>query len=96
MRNSEQPNLSRIPHVNPAAQFSAPTRFAWVHSTHLHHAYRIAVLLPEQCSGLGRSLVGLHHNEKRLRALGLTVWRAKATAFAISAPAGAAEPDPCP
>lgn len=35
-------------------------------------------------SGLGRCLVGLHHNEKRLRALGLTVWRAKATAFAIS------------
>jgi len=35
-------------------------------------------------SGLGRSLVCLHHNEKRLRALGLTVWRAKATAFAIS------------
>ncbi len=35
-------------------------------------------------SGLGRSLVGIHHNEKRLRALGLTVWRAKATAFAIS------------
>jgi branched-chain amino acid transport system permease protein len=35
-------------------------------------------------SGLGRSLVGLHHNEKRLRALGLTVWRCKATAFAIS------------
>lgn len=35
-------------------------------------------------SGLGRSLVGLHHNEKRLRALGLTVWRTKATAFAIS------------
>lgn len=35
-------------------------------------------------SGLGRSLVGLHHNEKRLRALGLTVWRAKASAFAIS------------
>lgn len=35
-------------------------------------------------SGLGRSLVGMHHNEKRLRALGLTVWRAKATAFAIS------------
>lgn len=35
-------------------------------------------------SGLGRSLVGLHHNEKRMRALGLTVWRAKATAFAIS------------
>lgn len=35
-------------------------------------------------SGLGRSLVGLLHNEKRMRALGLTVWRAKATAFAIS------------
>lgn len=35
-------------------------------------------------SGLGRSLVGLSHNEKRLRALGLTVWRTKATAFAIS------------
>lgn len=35
-------------------------------------------------SGLGRSLVGMHHNEKRMRALGLTIWRAKATAFAIS------------
>lgn len=35
-------------------------------------------------TGLGRSLIGLHHNEKRMRALGLTVWRAKATVFAIS------------
>lgn len=35
-------------------------------------------------SGLGRSLTGIHHNEKRIRALGLTVWRTKATAFAIS------------
>ncbi|MDP2079370.1 MAG: branched-chain amino acid ABC transporter permease [Pseudotabrizicola sp.] len=45
-------------------------------------AYLVAALTLR--SGLGRSLVGLHHNEKRLRALGLTVWRAKATAFAIS------------
>lgn len=28
--------------------------------------------------------MGLHHNERRLRALSLGVWRAKATAFAIS------------
>lgn len=35
-------------------------------------------------TGLGRSLIGIHHNEKRMRAIGLTVWRAKATVFAIS------------
>lgn len=35
-------------------------------------------------TGLGRSLMGIHHNEKRMRALGLSVWRAKATVFAIS------------
>lgn len=35
-------------------------------------------------TGLGRSLTGIHHNEKRMRALGLTVWRTKATVFAIS------------
>jgi branched-chain amino acid transport system permease protein len=45
-------------------------------------AYQVAAATLR--SGLGRSLVGLHHNEKRLRALGLCVWRAKATAFAIS------------
>lgn len=35
-------------------------------------------------TGTGRSLVGIHHNEKRIRALGLTVWRTKATVFAVS------------
>lgn len=35
-------------------------------------------------SGLGRSLTGVMHNEKRMRALGLTVWRVKADVFGIS------------
>ncbi|MCB9931525.1 MAG: branched-chain amino acid ABC transporter permease [Alphaproteobacteria bacterium] len=35
-------------------------------------------------SGLGQSLVGIRHNEQRMRALGLTVWRVKADAFGLS------------
>ena len=35
-------------------------------------------------SGLGRSLVGVMHNEQRMRALGLTVWRVKADVFGLS------------
>lgn len=35
-------------------------------------------------SGLGRSLVGIKHNEQRMRALGLTVWRVKADIFGLS------------
>ncbi len=36
-------------------------------------------------SGFGRTLVGIHYNEGRMRAVGLPIWRYKATAFAISA-----------
>lgn len=35
-------------------------------------------------SGLGRSLAGVMHNEQRMRALGLTVWRVKADVFGLS------------
>ncbi|MCU0908242.1 MAG: branched-chain amino acid ABC transporter permease [Rhodobacteraceae bacterium] len=35
-------------------------------------------------SGLGRSLSGVMHNEQRMRALGLTVWRVKADVFGLS------------
>ena len=35
-------------------------------------------------SGLGRSLIGVMHNEQRMRALGLTVWRVKADIFGLS------------
>lgn len=35
-------------------------------------------------SGLGRSLSGVMHNEQRMRALGLTVWRVKADIFGLS------------
>lgn len=35
-------------------------------------------------SGLGRSLVGVHHSETRMRAMGLDVWRVKADAFGLS------------
>ena len=35
-------------------------------------------------SGLGRSLAGIMHNEQRMRALGLTVWRVKADVFGLS------------
>ncbi len=35
-------------------------------------------------AGLGRSLVGIHGSEKRMRALGLVTWRIKAAAFGLS------------
>jgi branched-chain amino acid transport system permease protein len=35
-------------------------------------------------SGLGRSLVGVMHNEKRMKALGLNTWRIKADVFGLS------------
>lgn len=35
-------------------------------------------------SGLGRSLTGVMHNEQRMRALGLNVWRVKADVFGLS------------
>lgn len=35
-------------------------------------------------SGLGRSLTGVMHNEQRMRAFGLTVWRVKADVFGLS------------
>ncbi|MCH8467213.1 MAG: branched-chain amino acid ABC transporter permease [Roseinatronobacter sp.] len=45
-------------------------------------AYLAAVAILR--SGLGRSLTGVMHNEKRMRALGLTVWRVKADVFGLS------------
>jgi len=45
-------------------------------------AYGFAVMVLR--SGLGRSLIGVMHNEKRMRALGLTVWRVKADVFGLS------------
>jgi branched-chain amino acid transport system permease protein len=44
--------------------------------------YGISVLILR--SGLGRSLSGVMHNEQRMRALGLTVWRVKADVFGLS------------
>lgn len=45
-------------------------------------AYGFAALLLR--SGMGQSLVGIRHNEQRMRALGLTVWRTKADMFGLS------------
>ncbi|RYG91006.1 branched-chain amino acid ABC transporter permease [Loktanella sp. IMCC34160] len=44
--------------------------------------YGAAVLILR--SGLGRSFSGVMHNEQRMRALGLTVWRVKADVFGLS------------
>ena len=44
--------------------------------------YGVSVLILR--SGLGRSLSGVMHNEQRMRALGLTVWRVKADVFGLS------------
>ncbi|MGE0283005.1 MAG: branched-chain amino acid ABC transporter permease [Rhizobiaceae bacterium] len=45
-------------------------------------AYAFAAMVLR--SGLGRSLSGVMHNEKRMRALGLNVWRVKADVFGLS------------
>lgn len=44
--------------------------------------YGLAVMVLR--SGLGRSFSGVMHNEQRMRALGLTVWRVKADVFGLS------------
>ena len=44
--------------------------------------YGLAVMILR--SGLGRSFSGVMHNEQRMRALGLTVWRIKADVFGLS------------
>ncbi|MDO6730959.1 branched-chain amino acid ABC transporter permease [Marinovum sp. 2_MG-2023] len=44
--------------------------------------YAAAVVILQ--SGLGRSMTGVMHNEQRMRALGLTVWRVKADVFGLS------------
>lgn len=44
--------------------------------------YGLAVMILR--SGLGRSFSGVMHNEQRMRALGLTVWRVKADVFGLS------------
>lgn len=56
--------------------------FALFCLTVLAAVYGAAVLTLR--SGLGRSLCGIMHNEQRMRALGLTVWRVKADAFGLS------------
>jgi branched-chain amino acid transport system permease protein len=45
-------------------------------------AYLFAVVILR--SGLGRSLTGVMHNEKRMKALGLITWRVKADVFGLS------------
>jgi branched-chain amino acid transport system permease protein len=45
-------------------------------------AYIFAVAILR--SGLGRSLTGVMHNEKRMKALGLNTWRVKADVFGLS------------
>lgn len=45
-------------------------------------AYAVAAMVLS--SGLGRTLVGVSRSERRMAALGLTVWRTKAAVFAVS------------
>jgi branched-chain amino acid transport system permease protein len=45
-------------------------------------AYAVAATVLS--SGLGRTLVGVSRSERRMAALGLTVWRTKAAVFAVS------------
>ena len=56
--------------------------FALFCLTVLVAVYAAAVMILR--SGLGRSLSGVMHNEKRMRALGLNVWRVKADVFGLS------------
>jgi len=47
-------------------------------------ALSAAVTMQILRSGLGRALVGIRDNERRMRALGLNVWRTKAHVFGLS------------
>lgn len=62
--------------------FQGSMEFAFVALAGVLVAYLVAGAV--LTSGFGRSLVGIRSNEVRMRAFGLTIWRHKAIAFAIS------------
>ncbi len=77
--------LSDVPRPDLSAiglDLNDPRTFTFWCLAALALAYLVAAQVLR--SGMGRSMVGLMHNEKRLRALGLTAWRVKAVAFGIS------------
>lgn len=77
--------LSGVPRMDVSAlglDFNDSVQFALFAVAAAALVYVIAALVLR--SGFGRTLVGIHVNEARMRAVGLTVWRYKATAFAIS------------
>lgn len=77
--------LSGVPRMDVSAlglDFNDSVQFALFAIAAAVLVYVIAALVLR--SGFGRTLVGIHVNEARMRAVGLTVWRYKATAFAIS------------
>lgn len=59
-----------------------PRTFAFFALFILSLAYLVAAAVLR--SGLGRSFVGIMHNEQRMRAIGLNVWKTKAHVFGIS------------
>lgn len=77
--------LSGVPRVDLSAigiDLMDSTSFALFAIAAAAVVYVLAALVLR--SGFGRTLVGIHVNEARMRAVGLTVWSYKAAAFAIS------------
>ncbi|SHL07584.1 amino acid/amide ABC transporter membrane protein 2, HAAT family [Roseovarius marisflavi] len=74
--------ISRLDLSFVGIDLSDSRSFAFFCLAILAAVYGAAVLILR--SGLGRSLSGVMHNEQRMRALGLTVWRVKADVFGLS------------
>lgn len=77
--------LAGVPRLDLSAlglDFNDSTQFALFAIAAAVLVYAIAAFVLR--SGFGRTLVGIHVNEARMRAVGLTVWSYKAAAFGIS------------
>ncbi|MEW5420534.1 branched-chain amino acid ABC transporter permease [Amorphus sp. 3PC139-8] len=77
--------LAGVPRLDFSAlgiDFNDSTQFALFAIALAVLVYVIAAFVLR--SGFGRTLVGIHVNEARMRAVGLTVWSYKAAAFGIS------------
>jgi branched-chain amino acid transport system permease protein len=76
------PGISRIDLSMLGLNMNNSLQFALFAIAMVGVAYTITAFVLR--SGFGRTLVGIRSNEVRMRALGLPVWRYKASAFAIS------------
>ncbi len=76
------PGIARLDFSSVGIDLQNSAQFTYFCLSALALTYVLAAALLR--SGFGRTLCGLHENEDRMRALGVTVWKFKAAAFGFS------------